>query len=39
MRNVAFEGNHLIDCGKELGVLALWALGVYALAVRVFRWE
>lgn len=39
MRNIAFEGSHLIDCGKELGILALWALVVYAVAVRVFRWE
>lgn len=39
MRNIAFEGSHLIDCGKELGILAVWALVIYTLAVRVFRWE
>ena len=39
MRNVAFEGDHLTDCLPQLGVLALWALAAYALAIRVFRWE
>jgi ABC-2 type transport system permease protein len=39
MRNVAFEGAHLIDCGKQLGVLALWAVLTYALAIKVFKWE
>lgn len=39
MRNVAFEGAHLIDCGKQLGILAAWALVGYAVAVKVFKWE
>lgn len=39
MRNVAFEGVHLINCGKQLGVLALWAVVGYTLAVKVFKWE
>ena len=39
MRNVAFEGAHLNNCGTQLSVLALWAVGVYALAIKVFRWE
>lgn len=39
MRNVAFEGAHLIDCGKQLGILGLWALVAYGLAVKTFRWE
>lgn len=39
MRNVAFEGAHLTDCGKQLGILILWAVAGYALAVKVFRWE
>jgi ABC-2 type transport system permease protein len=39
MRNVAFEGAHLVDCGKQLGILGLWTIAVYALAVKVFRWE
>jgi len=39
MRNVAFEGAHLTDCGKQLGILALWGVAVYAVAIRVFKWE
>jgi ABC-2 type transport system permease protein len=39
MRSVAFEGNHLIDCGKQLGILGLWGIVTYALAIKVFRWE
>jgi ABC-2 type transport system permease protein len=39
MRNVAFEGAHLTDCGKQLGILALWGIAVYAVAIRVFKWE
>ncbi len=39
MRNVAFEGAHLSDCGKQLGVLGIWTVVVYAIAIKVFRWE
>lgn len=39
MRNVAFEGAHLINCGKQLGILSVWAIIGYALAVKVFKWE
>ncbi|MET0300061.1 MAG: ABC transporter permease, partial [Flavitalea sp.] len=39
MRNVAFEGAHLTDCGKQLGILALWAVVSYAVAIKVFKWE
>lgn len=38
MRNVAFEGAHLKDCGTQLGVLLLWGIAAYALAIRVFKW-
>ncbi|HMH32823.1 MAG TPA: ABC transporter permease [Puia sp.] len=39
MRNVAFEGAHLSDCGKQLGILAVWCIVVYAIAIKVFKWE
>jgi ABC-2 type transport system permease protein len=39
MRNVAFEGVHLADCGKQLGILAIWAVVGYMLAVKTFKWE
>ena len=39
MRNVAFEGAHLTDCGKQLGILAIWGIVVYTVAIKVFKWE
>lgn len=39
MRNVAFEGAHLTDCWKQLGILAIWGIVTYAVAVKVFKWE
>jgi len=39
MRNVAFEGAHLVDCWKQLGILTLWGIATYAVAVKVFKWE
>jgi len=39
LRNVAFEGAHLTDCWKQLGIMAVWGIFTYAVAVRVFKWE
>ena len=39
MRNIAFEGVHLIDCYKQIAVLGIWGIGVYIVAIKVFRWE
>ncbi len=39
MRKIAFEGAHLSDCLTQLGVLALWTVVVYAVAIKVFKWE
>jgi ABC-2 type transport system permease protein len=39
MRNVAFEGSHLDDCLKQIGILGLWGVAVYILAIKFFRWE
>lgn len=39
MRNIAFEGAHLWDVWRELGVLAIWGVVVYAIAVRTFKWD
>ena len=39
MRNVAFEGAHLTDCGKQLAVLGVWTIVGYGLAIKVFKWE
>jgi ABC-2 type transport system permease protein len=39
MRNVAFEAAHLTDCGKQIGILAIWGVVVYVIAIKVFKWE
>jgi len=39
MRNVAFEGQSLWDVRMEIGILILWAIVVYAVAIKVFKWE
>jgi ABC-2 type transport system permease protein len=39
MRKVSFEGAHLFDCGKQLGILAIWGIVVYAISIKVFKWE
>ena len=39
MRNVAFEGAHLTDCGPQLQYLLIWGIILYAVAIKVFRWE
>lgn len=39
MRQIAFEGAHLADCGKQIGILSIWGVAIYALAIKVFKWE
>ncbi|HEX2534611.1 MAG TPA: ABC transporter permease, partial [Chitinophagaceae bacterium] len=39
MRNIAFEGASLFSCWPQLLVLAAWGVLIYALTVKVFRWE
>ncbi len=39
MRNVAFEGTGLLSCWKEMSILIIWGIIVYAVAVKVFKWE
>jgi ABC-2 type transport system permease protein len=39
LRKVSFEGAHLNGCWKQLGILGVWGVIVYAVAIRVFRWE
>ncbi len=39
LRNVAFEGQNLWDVRGEIMVLLLWGIIVYAIAIKVFRWE
>lgn len=39
MRNIAFEGASLIDTWKEIGILLIWGVVIYALAIKLFKWE
>ena len=39
LRKIAFEGARLWQLPKELLILLIWGLVVYAVAVKVFRWE
>lgn len=39
MRSIAFEGTGLMECTKELGILGIWIVIVYAAAFKIFKWE
>ncbi|MBN9298063.1 MAG: ABC transporter permease [Filimonas sp.] len=39
MRNIAFEGASLLSCWREIGILAIWGVVIYAIAIKVFKWE
>lgn len=39
MRKISFTGLHLWDCGKELGILAIWMVIIYMITIKVFKWE
>jgi len=39
MRNVAFEGASLVDCSKQIGILLLWGVVIYVVAIKTFKWE
>ncbi len=39
LRDVAFEGKNLWDVKLEIGILLLWGIIIYAIAIKVFKWE
>ena len=39
MRKVAFEGASLFDISHQIGIILLWGIIIYALAIKFFRWE
>jgi len=39
MRRVAFEGASLAGCTHELLILFIWGICVYAVAIKLFKWE
>jgi ABC-2 type transport system permease protein len=39
LRMIVTEGKTLLQLGPELLVMAIWTFVIYALAIRIFRWE
>lgn len=39
IRKISFEGLHLVDTWKEIGILGIWIMITYIILVRVIRWE
>ena len=39
MRKISFEGLHIWDCWKQLGILGIWMIVVYFILSRVLKWE
>lgn len=39
MRKISFEGLHLYNCWQELAMLGVWAIVIYAIAIKVMKWE
>ncbi len=39
MRQIMTEGKTLFDLGPELGLIGIWIVVIYFIAIRVFRWE
>lgn len=39
VRKISFEGLSLLDCGKEIGILAIWIVISYVICVKVMKWE
>lgn len=39
IRLIATEGKHFTDILPQLGLIGVWAIVIYAVAFRVFRWE
>lgn len=39
MRKISFEGLHLFDTWKEIGILGVWIVIIYMIVIKVIRWE
>lgn len=39
MRKVAFEGAGLWDVKQQILIMIIWGIGIYAVAVKTFKWE
>jgi ABC-2 type transport system permease protein len=39
MRKISFEGQSILECWKEIGILAIWMVVIYAILSRVIKWQ
>lgn len=39
MREISFEGANIFDVWKDVGILLIWGVLLYAVAIKVFKWE
>ena len=39
IRKISFEGLHITDCLRQLGILGIWITVIYIIAIRVLKWE
>jgi ABC-2 type transport system permease protein len=39
MRKVAFEGASLLSVSREIGILIVWGIVIYAASTKFFKWE
>ncbi len=39
MRKISFDGLHLVNTWRELGILVIWIIIIYSILIKVIRWE
>jgi len=39
IRKISFEGLGILDCWKQLGIMGIWIIIIYAVLMRVMKWE
>lgn len=39
IRKISFEGLHLWDTWKEIGIMGIWMVVIYAILIKVIKWE
>jgi len=39
MRKIAFEGQSIFECWREIGILSVWMIIIYTILIKVLKWE
>jgi ABC-2 type transport system permease protein len=39
IRKISFEGLGILDCWREIGIMAIWMVIIYFIAAKVLKWE